>query len=167
VIEAWVKELESGDVDKMIGVCKAVLERLAEGVTPFVGCSDGLVQTLAGLLNSTLRQKDFSIDRNREFKYFVNVLFKLFTHAPLAIGISRDASKCVLHSLMVAFVDPLVVPRSGAPTHTAHTYTHTAHNTTHTHTHTPHTLHTHANKWYCGQTRTRRTICTRASSWRR
>jgi len=121
VIEAWVKELESGDVDKMIGVCKAILERLAEGVTPFVGCSDGLVQTLAGLLNSTLRQKDFSIDRNREFKYFVNVLFKLFTHAPLAIGISRDASKCVLHSLMVAFADPLVVPRSGAPTHTPHT----------------------------------------------
>ncbi len=97
VIEAWVKELESGDVDKMIAVCKAILERLAEGVTPFVGCSDGLVQTLAGLLNSTLRQKDFSIDRNHKFKYFVNVLFKLFTHAPLAIGISRDASKCVLH----------------------------------------------------------------------
>jgi cytoskeleton-associated protein 5 len=142
VIEAWVKELESGDVDKMIGVCKAILERLAEGVTPFVGCSDGLVQTLAGLLNSTLRQKDFSIDRNREFKYFVNVLFKLFTHAPLAIGISRDASKCVLHSLMVAFVDPLVVPRSGAPTHTARAHTAHTHHRTRTTAHAPPHTHT-------------------------
>jgi cytoskeleton-associated protein 5 len=114
VVEAWVKDLESGDVDKMIAVCKAVLEKLAEGAAFFVGCSDDLVKALAGLLNSTLRQKDFSIDRNREFKYFVNVLFKLFTQAPLAIGISRDASKFVLHELMVAFVDPLVVPRSGA-----------------------------------------------------
>lgn len=118
-IETWIKDLESGDVNKMIGACKAILEKLAENnINLFVGNSDGLVKMLASQLNATLRQKDFSVDKNREFKYFVNVLFKIFTQAPIAIGICRDATKFVLKSLMVAFVDPLVVPRSGtSPLH--------------------------------------------------
>jgi len=112
-VQAWVKELESGLVDSMIATCKAILEKLAESGAPFVGCSDGLVKTLAGCLNSTLRRKDFSVDKNREFKYFVNVLFKLFSQVPIAVGINRESSKLVLRSLMTAFVDPAVAPRSG------------------------------------------------------
>jgi cytoskeleton-associated protein 5 len=116
IVDSWVKELESGDIDRMVTACKAIIEKLAEGTTLFVGCSDALATTLAGLLSSTLKQKDFSIDQNREFKYFVNVLFKLFTPAVIAVSVGREAVKVALRALMLAYVDPLVVPRSGMPT---------------------------------------------------
>ncbi len=119
-IEEWATSLDvAADTELLVTTCKQVLEKVGENPSFFVGCSDNLIKALAELLDASMKKKDFSPVKSREFKYVINLLFKLLSQAPVAIGLSRDVTKMALYSLMVAFVNPLVQPKGKDGAHTS------------------------------------------------
>jgi hypothetical protein len=114
-------ERASVNVGKMIDVCKAILERLAEGVTPFRAAATAWCRPWSrDLLNSTLQPRFVLGTRTCQ-----RALQALHARALLATGISRrhHASASCARSW-----SPLSIPSSSRalvrPPHT-HTHIHT------------------------------------------
>ena len=48
------------------------------GEAPFIGTIDGLLGVLTEQLRVSFTSKDFSVRKNKECKYLINVLLKIF-----------------------------------------------------------------------------------------
>jgi len=103
-IITWTSDISSGDPAVITKACTDIQEKIENlGEAPFVGTIDGLLGVLTEQLRASFTSKDFSVRKNKECKYLINVLLKIFQRPKIAVVVGRPATSRLYNVMFEAF----------------------------------------------------------------